>query len=547
MTINVTAQGARQPLVSRLNSIPDAVLVVSLTCVALLTALRFIAFFVKAQGEFGYAAWVEDDFFYYSVIAENLAETGRSTFDGVTLSNGYHPLWMLICTAIAKIFSAHSAPFFVSIFLVQAALVAGGVWAFVALGRKAIGAGLLSSAGLMVGATVYGVALTIWGANGMEIALLAPLVPMLLLSAWTLCEKPNLRKAFIAAGLLCACILSRLDMVVVFAPLGLGIAALLIKRVGWAGTLRMTPALAAFIPLGLYVVLNIVVFGHAMPLSGQAKRLMIEGAGFGISEVAIGTFFKTPNLNYFISPVGVTLLTIAGASAVFALKRLRQTWPGTGFLLLTAGVALFYLQAVLTSDWMLWPWYFFPMMLTGAISAGFITDLVIAPAPTRLAPLSRWVAPVLCGALLAIGLKGNFWMLQSPPSLTNDLFTRVLPLREFALANPGQYAIGDGGGAAGFLIPGSVIQMEGLVNDEAYLEELKAGGSLNASLKRQNVDFYITSIHYTPGPGCVELLEPLQGGPRVSRMRETTCDDPVFTNRTGWVNTQIWDVRDGLK
>src|SRR3954471_5489229 len=35
---------------------------------------------------------LEDDSFYYVVIAKNIAEFGLSTFDGVTLTNGYHPL-----------------------------------------------------------------------------------------------------------------------------------------------------------------------------------------------------------------------------------------------------------------------------------------------------------------------------------------------------------------------------------------------------------------------------------------------------------------------
>ncbi len=284
-----------------------------------------------------------------------------------------------------------------------------------------------------------------------------------------------------------------------------------------------------------------------MPLSGQAKRLMIDGAAFGISELAVGTFFQTPSLNYFISPVGVTLLTIGGAIAALARKQVRETWAGKGFLLLVIGVVLFYLQTALTSDWMMWPWYFFPMMLTGAISAAILTDLALSHTPLKSVPLSRWIPAALCGLLLAVLLKGNAWLLHTPPSVSNDLFTRALTLREFALANPGRYAVGDGGGAVGFLIPGSVAQLEGLVNDETFLEELKARGSLAASLKRQKVDYYITSNVDDGQEGCVQLVEPRAGGPRVSRISENVCEKPIFSNRTGWVYSQIWDVRDGLK
>lgn len=41
-----------------------------------------------------------DDAFYYFKVAQNIAEGHGSTFDGMHLSNGYHPLWMLICVPV---------------------------------------------------------------------------------------------------------------------------------------------------------------------------------------------------------------------------------------------------------------------------------------------------------------------------------------------------------------------------------------------------------------------------------------------------------------
>ena len=546
MTPDSTAPSLRRTFVSRVLTIPDAVLTVSLSCVAALTLLRFIAFFPLAQGEYGYAAWVEDDFFYYAVIAQNLVETGRSTFDGVALTNGYHPLWMMICTGLAAIFDIKSAGFFVTIFLIQSALVMAGVVAFAALARKADEAGLLGRAGQMIGATVYGVVLTVVGANGMEIALLAPLAPMLTLAAWRLCEEPSLRNGLIASGLLCATILSRLDMVVVFAPLGLGVAFHVFRREGLQGIVKLAPAAAALAPLAIYLIINMVVFGDAMPVSGQAKRLMVDGAPFGLSMASISSFANLFNLNDLLSPAGVTLLTLTGAAIVLALGRLRNTIAGTGFLLLVSGVTLFYLQAALTSDWMIWPWYFFPVMLSGAIGAGLLIDATYRLSPAKWLPLTGWVAPILCGALLAFGLKANAWMINNPPSLSNKLFTRALPLAEFARANPGRYAMGDGAGSVGFLLPGDLVQLEGLVNDQAFLDEMQAGGSIYASLKRQGVDYYITSEVPEPLGGCIDLREPKQGGSRVARMNERVCEKPALVSTTGWMTSQIWDVRDGL-
>lgn len=44
--------------------------------------------------------YTTDDSFYYYKVAQNIVEGRGSTFDGVNLSNGYHPLWMLICVPV---------------------------------------------------------------------------------------------------------------------------------------------------------------------------------------------------------------------------------------------------------------------------------------------------------------------------------------------------------------------------------------------------------------------------------------------------------------
>ncbi len=41
-----------------------------------------------------------DDAYYYFKVAQNITEGLGSTFDGINLTNGYHPLWMLICIPI---------------------------------------------------------------------------------------------------------------------------------------------------------------------------------------------------------------------------------------------------------------------------------------------------------------------------------------------------------------------------------------------------------------------------------------------------------------
>lgn len=41
-----------------------------------------------------------DDAFYYFKVAQNISEGRGSTFDGINPTNGYHPLWLLVCIPI---------------------------------------------------------------------------------------------------------------------------------------------------------------------------------------------------------------------------------------------------------------------------------------------------------------------------------------------------------------------------------------------------------------------------------------------------------------
>jgi len=59
---------------------------------------------------FAWTGWAEgsliaDDAYYYFGIASNLAAGNGSTFDGLALTNGYHPLWMIVLVPIFAIFS----------------------------------------------------------------------------------------------------------------------------------------------------------------------------------------------------------------------------------------------------------------------------------------------------------------------------------------------------------------------------------------------------------------------------------------------------------
>ena len=66
-----------------------------------------------------------DDAFYYFQVASRMAAGEFSTFDGITRTNGYHPLWLFLITPFYWVLDKTAALFAIKSFEIM--LVAGGV------------------------------------------------------------------------------------------------------------------------------------------------------------------------------------------------------------------------------------------------------------------------------------------------------------------------------------------------------------------------------------------------------------------------------------
>ncbi len=111
-------------------------LLFGLFLVAILTYGVFFAYYLLSHSDLVnfVAGFNNDDAFYYFQIAKNLAGGEFSTFDGgLTLTNGYHPVWLLLITPFYWVFDLESALF--GIKALEIMLVAGGV-ALIALAAR---------------------------------------------------------------------------------------------------------------------------------------------------------------------------------------------------------------------------------------------------------------------------------------------------------------------------------------------------------------------------------------------------------------------------
>ena len=69
--------------------------------ISLIVIVLSIYLYAALSESHNFVEWfIRDDAYYYFKVAQNISEGHGSTLDGINLSNGYHPLWMLVCIPI---------------------------------------------------------------------------------------------------------------------------------------------------------------------------------------------------------------------------------------------------------------------------------------------------------------------------------------------------------------------------------------------------------------------------------------------------------------
>lgn len=265
-----------------------------------------------------------DDTFYYLETAKNLAAGKFSTFDGgITRTNGYHPVWLLLVTPFYWVFDAESALF--AVMALQIMLIAAGVCLVAVAVRLALQPwivlfaalpalycepsmllGLEAAAGLFfLGATFVCLVLFVHDARRWRWAL-AGVVFLL----------PWVRLEYAGISLLVATAVCFLPASPRAGPLLVGGSA---QEQRWRSAVRLridgVPLLAAVAGILAYFLYNGVVFGGIVPVSGATKlawsqRWFEEGIGRTADWLAL--------LERFVSAASTELLA-AAELAVYAL------------------------------------------------------------------------------------------------------------------------------------------------------------------------------------------------------------------------------------
>ena len=494
-----------------------------------------------------------DDSFYYFQIAHNLAEGKFSTFDGgLTRTNGYHPLWLLLITPFYWIFDKEAALFGIKAFEIM--LVAGGVALVAAAARLARLPWVLLFAALpmlyhipfMIAGLEAAAALFMLGLFMLTVCLFArspvrwqwPLAAVAFALPWVRLEYIAISLAATAA--LCLVEWSWQDRPS-GAPLGARARSVLSVK-------AVVPFLAAGAGILVYFAYNGLVFGGIVPVSGATKAAWSQAwweqeGGYSLAQ----NFREVLQIPVFDYELRVALEVCAYVLLLWWLarrSRSRQDWLLLAFLVGVAGLAVGHLakfaQTVLTvhPNWGSDPWYFVPAYLLKTLIIPVRCYVAIHFIRRFLDPKSPQAANLLSMGLVVVGtaflftradFAGPFQFVDRLGESTR-LKMKVTSYMGVQVMNrvlPEDSVVGSwDAGVIGYFSRFPVVNLDGLANSYDYLRA-KREGTEATFYQRYGITWF-ASVKFLPEGTEVHVLPAVRDYLVRRRLKRSSAGATLF-------------------
>ncbi len=457
-------------------------------------------------------ARMPDDAFYYIRIGQNLARGNGSTFDGVHLTNGFHPLWEAVCTLCAVIIPSGTGLIRL-VLLVGLAFAAAAAVLLVRLAARVVG-----TPGALFAAIValHGPVPLSAQVNGMEGAVVVFALAVVATVLRRCLDRDGADVWLGVAG--AVLVLARLDLIlVVWIP----VAVVAWRRRDGRVALRWAAGLAA---IGLPVATAwLIEYGHVLSVSGTVKQAWMSRLadqayggrltmGFArqvvdlsrtyardVLDVATATLLPASGL---LDVLGwLALLGPASYGATIAGRRVhwrrpsggrRGLHPATLSLLVLVGmvVAKSAIDLVFSTMFSVGTWYSAPEftilpMVLGLLAWVGLRRMVVevpAVAAVALVALAVTLVPAQPSASLRAGSARYDDSQQRPRTVQAVAWiTRHHLVARFGFTDTG---------VAAWLIPppSQVVNLDGFVNDYTYAGLVNRQAPLAQRLAREGIE-----------------------------------------------------------
>jgi hypothetical protein len=433
--------------------------------------------------------FVHDDSYFYVQIAANIFDGRGSTFHEVTPTNGYHPLWMLLCVGALAVAGGDKILGLHVVGLIQAMLVLGTVIYFRKvtglLGLRSSAIGVVLLAGFFMSTALF--------ASEAHLNVFALTVGMYLLLKAQRRSYGALAGAGIVLG---SAILARLDNIFVVA--GVAASSLLLAEERDPRTV-VRRGLAVLAPVvmvvGSYLLNNHLNFGHLMPISGAIKSTFPQ---------VVGRLDNLSDLGKIVSLMAIVSIALSLFRWDRRSLRAMLAGLGVGVLAHSSYVVLF------TDHYTFWSWYYIPGVLNLALLSTLLADRVRQIGSTAR---SRNIAKGVVAVAVALGALGGLSYGWAKALNPNRIGCVELPVRLAFCRWPEQLGawmkqnlpadvgvlVYDWPGALAVHSDLRILPADGLINDFEYNSELPELGA-EEYLRRHGITHYFGRRASEPGP-----------------------------------------------
>jgi hypothetical protein len=452
-----------------------------------------------------------DDAFYYFLTADHISNGHNVTFDGFTVSNGYHPLWLFSLVPFYLI-PGRSLPLHLALTFSSFLDVFAGVL---------VAASVLRLTGNRV-AALFSLGIYMFlpqnvfnAVNGVESSMASVMLAALLLAVVSVWRAPRvdwLRWALVTGALGGLTVLARLDSVLAVAGAFGAICVCQSGPVRWRAPLVAAAVVAVMV--APWFIWSMIATGSATPVSAASTTWLLRQSylvshpdaslmdkareGWRVTKHVV--LKQMPGL-YLPARTFATLM-LAGAAAIAAhlmlfsrgaVRRERARQAAVVGLPLAGFVVMLLINSAYR--WSVRSWYFAWGMPTVILAAGVLFDHLHATLsslsdnredrlPKQVQGLFLYGALALFLAVAYVGPARDAWRTGHYP-FQQDNVTAGLYLKEHV--GPDARIATFNAGVIGYFSERSVVNIDGVVNPKAY--EAMRDHRLIAYLRSIGVDY----------------------------------------------------------
>ncbi|HMR39831.1 MAG TPA: glycosyltransferase family 39 protein [Ignavibacteria bacterium] len=448
-----------------------------LMIILILTSVRMIFYFAITDFP-AVISRVPDDASYYLKIALNFNEGKGFSFDGISRTSGFQPLWLYVLIIFTFIFKTSPETTLRSVMILQVILLFLSSLIFVKILRRFFVNEIVFAGGLIFTIFVYFQYL-----NGME----TPLMILIFLSLFyhilksETFIKRSVKKELVTGILLGLLMLARLDMVFfAIAILVYGIVMTFSensdKRKDNIRSIFIIFSVSAVVTLP-YLIFNLFYFGNIIPISGYLKSTVPRT---GLNENISQLVQYREMIFGFLSVIYVFIY-------FFNIRNFRSNSFSTGLAVISAGNILLMLYIVFFMKWVIFPWYFSAFSIFFSFFICLIFKFILS---LNFLNAGRIVFKILSAFIIiywgsrildiyVFETSGvSTWNVQS--YMASQWVKKETESTDlFAMKDAGHFSYFSGR---------EVINLDGLVNSFEFQEIIK-NGKLNEYFKRHNLKY----------------------------------------------------------